>query len=279
MRTPAYDVWLRGGLASTAELRALGHTARALSRAIATGSLVRVRRGILASPDLDPLELLAAQCGGRLTGAAGARRHGIWAPDHDVVDIALDPHARSPRPPSTARTRSSWSATVEPGTRTLVGPVGCLTRIARTEDARFAFAALESARHGGVVTRAEVHQVIGAAPRGVRRVLARAGGLSESGGESLLAFGMLRAGIPFAQQVPVAGVGRVDFLVGTRLIVEVDGAEFHATREAFERDRRRDAVAAARGCRSLRFSYSQVLHRWGEVDAALRAALHRGDHR
>jgi len=79
------------------------------------------------------------------------------------------------------------------------------------------------------------------------------------------------------RQVTIRGVGRVDFVFGTRLVVEVDGEVFHSGSTEFEADRRRDALLSARGYRVLRFSYQQVMQRWPEVHAALLAALLRGD--
>lgn len=58
-----------------------------------------------------------------------------------------------------------------------------------------------------------------------------------------------------------------------RLVVEADGAEFHASRAAMERDRRRDARLAARGYRVLRVTWTQVTRRPAEVERAVRAAL------
>lgn len=279
MPTLLHDVWLRGGVSTTAELRMLGYTAREIARAAEGGGLLRVSRGVFALPQLDPLELVALRAGGRLTGTAGAQRHGIWAPHHQVIDVAVEPHARSPRPQAGIQLRIDWSARREPGTRSLVGPAGCLIRLSHVEDTRPAFVALESALHAGCLTLSERERVVASAPRRMRRFLARAVAASESGGESLLSFGLIRAGIPFTQQVDVPGVGRVDVIIGGRLVVEIDGAEFHTGREAFERDRRRDALLVALGYRVLRFSYLQVLHRWDEVERAIRAAVGRGDHR
>ena len=95
----------------------------------------------------------------------------------------------------------------------------------------------------------------------------------------MLKFHLLILRLPFVQQIKVAGVGRVDFLIGECLVVEVDGAEFHTTREAFEEDRRRDALLSSLGYRVLRFSYNQINKRWPVVEAALLAAISRGDHR
>jgi very-short-patch-repair endonuclease len=43
-----------------------------------------------------------------------------------------------------------------------------------------------------------------------------------------------------------------------RLIVELDGYEFHRTRAAFERDRHRDALLTIAGYRILRFTHLMV---------------------
>lgn len=85
-------------------------------------------------------------------------------------------------------------------------------------------------------------------------------------------------GIEPRLQVRIPGVGRVDLLIGTRLVVEVDGRAYHSDPQDFERDRTRDARLSIRGYRVLRFSYQQVMSRWGEVKGAILAALARGDH-
>jgi very-short-patch-repair endonuclease len=67
-------------------------------------------------------------------------------------------------------------------------------------------------------------------------------------------------------------VGRfvVDFLwPQVRLIVEVDGYEFHGARTSFEADRERDAELMRRGYRVLRFTYRQVTQQPSRVAAAV----------
>jgi very-short-patch-repair endonuclease len=53
------------------------------------------------------------------------------------------------------------------------------------------------------------------------------------------------------------------------VVVEADSFEHHGTRQAFERDRQRDAILAAAGIRSARFTVRQLRERPGEVVAAL----------
>ena len=58
-----------------------------------------------------------------------------------------------------------------------------------------------------------------------------------------------------------------------RLVVETDGFEHHGTREAFERDRARDADLQARGYRVLRFTHRQVVSEPRKVAKSVRRML------
>ena len=63
---------------------------------------------------------------------------------------------------------------------------------------------------------------------------------------------------PFPGRAP--GPSRVDVLVeDLRLVVEADGRLWHTRIEDFERDRRRDAEAAAAGYLTLRFTWHQLV--------------------
>ena len=73
-----------------------------------------------------------------------------------------------------------------------------------------------------------------------------------------------------------AGVGRyqVDFLWRReRLIVEVDGFTYHASRAAFERDRQRDAELQAAGYRVMRVTWNQISSRPEAIVARVAQAL------
>ena len=58
-----------------------------------------------------------------------------------------------------------------------------------------------------------------------------------------------------------------------QLIVELDGFEFHSSREAFEQDRKRDATLLLAGYRVLRFTWRRVYDEPQEVVAIVREAL------
>jgi very-short-patch-repair endonuclease len=79
--------------------------------------------------------------------------------------------------------------------------------------------------------------------------------------------------------VVIAGVGRVDLLIGERLVLELDGAEWHTGIDAIERDRRRDRELVARGYLVMRVTYRQLLERWDEVEAQILRLVRRDEHR
>lgn len=282
------DTWRRGGVAATHELLNDGHTSHQLTAAVRAGILIRVRQGHYACPELSIPETEALRVGGRLTGLSGARHHGIWTPRSSKLDVAVHPHARALRSPHDkavrlTETRPSgvrvgWNDTDTPGTRTTLSFLECLRDIIRTQPALVIFACAESALFRGMISRSAWHRELDTLLCGSRGVFTQVNRLSESGGESMMKYHLLLRSIHFTQQVKIAGVGRVDFLLGSRLVVEVDGAEFHTSREAFEEDRRRDAVLSSLGYRVLRFSYTQVERNWVQVEAAIFAALARGDH-
>lgn len=80
-------------------------------------------------------------------------------------------------------------------------------------------------------------------------------------------------GLQVEPQAYVPGVGRVDFLIGGFLIVEIDGVAFHSDRGSVRRDRHRNNSAVLGGYLVLRFVPETI---WNEPDgfvADVRAAL------
>ncbi|MFD1715524.1 endonuclease domain-containing protein [Amnibacterium flavum] len=96
---------------------------------------------------------------------------------------------------------------------------------------------------------------------------------SEEGIESIARFRLLQSGIRAVPQVVVGEIGRVDLLIGERLVIELDGRETHAQREAFTKDRRRTALLTQGGYTVLHFSYAQVIYDWNLILTTIQAAL------
>jgi very-short-patch-repair endonuclease len=137
------------------------------------------------------------------------------------------------------------------------------------------FAAYESALRLRLLTRAARKRIWDSIPASARWLLDLARTDADSGLESLLRLRLHLLGIRLDCQMDIAGVGLVDFLVGGRLILEVDGRENHDGASMRHKDLARDAAASALGYESLRFDYAQVVHDWPTVQAAVLGALAR----
>ncbi|HUG50516.1 MAG TPA: DUF559 domain-containing protein [Terrimesophilobacter sp.] len=272
-----------GGLAATHELYALGYGQTLLRYAVRSGAIIRVRKGWYCRPDL-PTELQqAARVGGRLACVSAARYHGLWVPGQPGrLHVQVPARACQLRSRADYRRRLSdlaghpvvvhWDDDETPS-RLLVAVARCVEQVAWSHPAEFGFVVAESALHQRKLTVTQWHRILAGLPRRVRRRLAAAGRLSESGTESMFGFRMRRIGVRFRQQVQI-GRDRVDFLIGDRLVVEIDSDGYHDS----VADTRRDARLSMLGYRVLRFHYDQLVNHWDEVLGSVLAALSRGDH-
>lgn len=98
---------------------------------------------------------------------------------------------------------------------------------------------------------------------------------ADSGLESLVRLRLHMLGILVECQVLISGVGRVDFIIDGRLILEIDGRRNHDSASHRHKDLARDAAASARGMETLRFDFAQVVYDWSAVQTAIIAALAR----
>ncbi len=102
-------------------------------------------------------------------------------------------------------------------------------------------------------------------------------GMSDSGLETIFVVRLSPWGVPIRQQVKLAG-HEVDVLIGTHLVVQLDGFAFHSSSADRTRDVAHDAQLRLRGYTVLRFTYAQVIHDWAYVEATVAAAMARGLH-
>ena len=155
---------------------------------------------------------------------------------------------------------------------------GALIEIFRCGDVRAAAVALDSAREKGFVTGDDLVDMRPWIPREKLAVFDRSDAESQSGLETLVRLLLASRRVGHRSQVAIEGVGRVDLLIGDRLVLELDGRAFH-TGAALEEDRRRDFELIRRGYRVLRLSYRMVMDRWDDIAAALIELIRRGEHR
>ena len=127
--------------------------------------------------------------------------------------------------------------------------------------------ALAAAERPGRTSRPEILALVARSPRrpGIRALRAllvdgREAAMTRSEAEERLLALVRRGGLP----APCTNIGlegyEVDlFWPDERVVVEVDGFAFHASRSRFEADRRRDAHLTARGYRVVRITWRQIV--------------------
>ncbi|MGO4594484.1 hypothetical protein AB4Z18_11755 [Leifsonia sp. 2TAF2] len=259
-----------GGIAAVHQLRAGGASAEELTAAVRGGALHRLRKGIYALPSASPDAVAAVTARGRLSCLSAARTYGLWGGGDTRMHLQYAPHARAG--PGTGQVRH-WLPTEDGRQLWRVTLADCLRSVARCADEETAVAVFDTAITAGLTTPIALRAVLSAQPAGARAraVLARPG--SDSGVESIVRQRLQAAGHLVEQQIHVPGVGRVDMRVDGVLFLEIDGFAFHSDREAFERDRARDAALGARGRARLRVSAAQVRDDWAEVIDAIRNIL------
>ncbi|MBX9717397.1 MAG: endonuclease domain-containing protein [Microbacteriaceae bacterium] len=230
-------------------------------------------------PGMPQVVINAVRVGGQLTCQHALQHHGVWVFNDPRVHVAVnrdatqlrsahDPTRR--REPRDADVTVHWRRSSTATTRALATVSDALTDYERCAPDEHLAIAVDSALHLGLV--GPDHPLVARlTPRGID-------GMCESGIETIFWLRMRLHHIPISRQVRFPGIGRVDFLIGERLVVEVDGKSFHDVESSFESDRNRDAHLSTHGFRVLRFSYHQILDDWPLVEAAVLAAVSRGDH-
>ena len=265
-----------GGVVRRADLVAHGVDARSLRRSAATGDVIRIRSGLYASPDLPWATRVALRHGGVLACVSVARQHGLWVlPLDEIVHVSLPPNGHS-RDHDECTCVQHWNALAFSTTE--VSLVDALLQIRGCLGEDAFFATLESALHHGTLDPIGRRELRARITESARWLVDLARTDAESGLESLLRLRLHRLGLQLRTQVEIPGVGRVDFVLGDRLILEVDGRTGHEDPDGRHRDRVRDVVAAAHGFQTLRFDYALVVHDWPLVEQAILEATGRRNH-
>jgi very-short-patch-repair endonuclease len=121
----------------------------------------------------------------------------------------------------------------------------------------------ESAIHSGLASLAQLRGVVWTRDR-PRRLALEASAQSDSLLETLMLHRLRALGLAVRQQVHLLG-HRVDFVVGDRLVVQVDGFQHHTGAQR-QSDTEHDARLMLEGYRVLRFGYRDVVDRWAHVE-------------
>lgn len=265
----------RNGVAHSSDLRAAGYTLHEVRRAVDAGTLERVRRSWLLTPHCSPARRAAAQVSGRVTCVTAAKQLGLWSTDDARPHLAVP--STSSRICAPERVLH-WAPGPAPVPRfTVEDPIlNVLYQVGRCLAPADATAIWESALRTGFVTLAQVRRTAWHSTA-VRNVLERVGAWSDSGVETRFIAIVRSCGVVVRQQALVDG-HEVDGLIGTRLVVQLDGFEFHGEAKDRRRDLRQDTRLALLGYTVLRFDYQQVMFDQGYVQQTIMHAVAQGLH-
>jgi very-short-patch-repair endonuclease len=261
---------MQHGCVTTAQLAAAGVDRRKIGRGLAEGWLRRRHRGVyLLGPVESPLARYAAAL--LAVGADAAVSHA----DAAALYAWLPPAAGDVHVTTTRRTRRRRGIRVHLAIALPQSDVRLLHHLRVTSPQR-TLRDLARARHPDLeraAAEAETRRLV--TPAELRDLLGpHDPAFTRSEAERRLLALVRAANLPAPRTNARLGRYEVDFLWPEhRLVVEVDGFAFHASRAAFERDRARDAELTARGYRVVRVTWRQLQAEPHAVVARLAAAL------
>lgn len=263
-----------GGVARRTRMVDLGHTQRTVSDAIAAGLLMVIRRVWLALPAADAHLLAAARAGVVVTCVTRARRLGLWVPgDGKRSHVAAHPHAG--RVSVVKGTRVHRAAPLVPRDPHALEDVieNVLAMVCACQPFEAALAIVESALNKGLVHKRALLELPFSAH--ARRVLEVASPFSDSGLETYV---LVRLTWLKLRIVPQAWIGgrRVDFLIGARLVLQIDG-KHHVGRQRAS-DNEHDAILRLMGFHVIRVGYIQITEDWPGVQSLIMQAVALGLH-
>lgn len=266
----------KGGIARRMTLKRSGHSAYAIAEAIDAGRLVAIRRLWVATPDADPHLAAAARAGVVVSCVTQARRLGLWVLDdpHAPAHVAAPPHAGRVdvlsgtivhrRQPLVPRHPDALVDSIE----------NVLATVAACQPHESALAIWESALRQRLVDPLVLGRL--ELPSTARELLDTACPFSDSGLESFVVPRLRWLRLRIVPQAWIAG-HRVDFLIGDRLVLQIDGGHHVGTQRTS--DNQHDALLMLMGYHVIRVSYDQVIGDWPAVQELIMRAVAQGLHR
>lgn len=284
------------GVVSLAQLVRLGLSRQAVARRARAGRLHRVHRSVYAVGHRRLTReghwmagVLAYGPDALLSHRSALALHGLRPDNRPLVEVTV-PLA------STRSRRGIWahsSIALAAADRAVIDRIPCTSLARSVLDSAPAMGVKGTER---VVERAESRRVFDL--REFRELLGRASGHHGAGVlqavlgdlrepamvandyEAELLFLVRGAGLPEPIAQAPLRIGAQDFVIdflwpSQRLALEADSFEFHGTRQAFERDRRRDQLLRLAGYATLRITWRQLTKHPEQVEELLRQLLGR----
>jgi hypothetical protein len=278
------------GVVALGQLAALGLDRAAVARRVRAGRLHRLHRGVYAVGHVRLgregrflAAVMACGPGAVLSHVSAAAHWGLLHTNQAVIDVTAP---RSRERAHRVRLHRTRSLIAQDTTHHQGIPITSIARTfldvaAKLEPSRLERALAQAERLQlydlralqDVVSRANGHR----GTRALAQAITQEPAFTRSALEDWFLAIVRQAGLPrplpnHVLTAPDHERIEVDFYWPThRLVVELDGWEYHRTRDAFERDRRRDAALQAIGINVLRFTHrtdpTTIEHR-------LRALMH-----
>lgn len=273
------EVRRRGGVARVTVLLRMGYTAAQIRSAVARGDVRRLRKGWVTVTDAPTDVVRAVRLGGRLACLSAARHHGLWVPETtEELHIALPRHAGRRFSDSAACTVHWVSANWRDEPATVESVKVLVRQVLLCCDRETAIVIIDSALNQRKLSLSALREIVATVPSRFSSLLDEVDAGSESGLETLCRLRLRGLGARIRSQVSIPGVGRVDLIIGERLVIEADGREWHEGRSAFHADRIRDLALLRLGYVVIRVSYPLIMSEWMLVELSVRALIGRREH-
>lgn len=242
-----------------------------LDRLVATGAVKRVHRGVYATEAAHPHRIVAATLRSLLTCVSAAELWGLASLASDPLTHLVVPASRGFARAGSRPLERAWIhydrlhkvRHVSDGgqLRLTVSPAVALVHASTCIESEALLVMADSALNKGLLKPDEVASTPGMKSATRSWLLRNMDGRAQSLLETLTRAHLRGLGLAVQPQVVIPGVGRVDLLVENRVVVEVDGREYHSNPQQFAEDRRRDRKLALRGFPVLRYTYDDVIKR------------------
>lgn len=263
-----------GGIVRRRRMTDARHSQRTIAEAVQSGALLQIRRVWIALPGADADLISAARTGVVVSCVTQARRLGLWVDGGaSLRHVAVS--ARSGRVPAGAATRVHRAAPLIPRDPNALEDSleNALALVCVCQPFESALAIVESALDKKLVRKQQLLRL--PLPAGVRRVVDAASPFSNSGLETLVVPRLRWLRLRIVPQAWIAG-HRVDFLIGERLVFQIDGGH-HVGRQRAS-DNEHDAILRHLGYHVIRVGYIQMIEDWPGVQALIMQAVAQGLH-
>lgn len=262
----------RGGTLQTSELVRCGYSRVQIQAAIKNGAITVLRQGVVGTESADAEQRVAVLANGLITCISAAQELGLWTIKDPEQLHLWTLHSRQPA--STIKHRGDLVRPHRPGN--YVSILDCVLHAIRCRPRLEALVIAESAVRRGVVSKAELLELLPGKRNGIRRAVVLGIGDDADSPLEIIARDLFRAvGLRVETQVPIPGLGRVDIVVEGRIIIELDGFDFHSDRAAFKKDRKRNNAGMLSGFPTLRYVYEDLVFTPQNVIAEVMTMLRR----